>query len=128
MRVHPLLRLVATEPQVLTEHAAAYAALIHEEASRVSAQWLRKSGLYLVAGVLGMIAAILGGVAALLYVGLPGVAANGGWQFWAIPALPLVVALVFVGVARALPVEEAFATVKEQMDADRAMLREALGS
>jgi len=52
--IHPLLKLVATQPQLLADHAEAYAELVGEEfgtvnaVSRVVYTLVGVSGLYLV--------------------------------------------------------------------------------
>ena len=66
-----LLRLWTTRPDLLTEHARAYADLVAQEAARASAQWQRRAML-LAAGLCGLaLGAVLAGVGLLLWAVLP---------------------------------------------------------
>ena len=127
MRVHPLLRLVATEPHVLAGHAAAYAALIQAEVSRASGLWTRRLALYLAALALAVVGLILAGVAAMLHAALPDAGRHADWAMLLVPGVPLALAAILALVARSISIEGAFVTVRRQLDADGAMLREACG-
>jgi len=122
--IHPLLRLAATEPQLLGEHVEAYAALLGEEAKEVSTSWIRRIVLYAVAGVMGLVGLILVGVALLFWAAVPTDQYNAGWALVVIPLVPLVVAAICAFSARSKPVVAAFEKIKQQMNADVAMLRE----
>ena len=122
--IHPLLRLAATEPQLLGEHVEAYAALLGEEAKEVSTSWIRRIVLYAVAGVMGLVGLILVGVALLFWAAVPTDQYNAGWALIVIPLVPLVVAAICAFSARSKPVVAAFEKIKQQLNADVAMLRE----
>ena len=122
--IHPLLRLAATEPQLLGEHVEAYAALLGEEAKEVSTSWIRRIVLYAVAGVLGLVGLVLVGVALLFWAAVPTDQYNAGWALVVIPLVPLVVAAICAFSARSKPVVAAFEKIKQQLNADVAMLRE----
>ena len=126
--IHPLLRLAATEPQLLGEHVEAYAALLGEEAKEVSTSWIRRIVLYAVAGVMGLVGLILVGVALLFWAAVPTDQYNAGWALVVIPLVPLVVAAICAFSARSKPVVAAFEKIKQQMNADVAMLREVTAS
>lgn len=69
--IHPLLRLAATQPQMLADHAEAYAALVGEELGR-SAAAAKQRLLLAAAGLcLAVTAAVLAGVAAMLWAVTP---------------------------------------------------------
>ena len=50
MIIHPLLRLVVTQPHLLGEHAEANSALVGEEAKKVSTSLAVRIGIGLYAG------------------------------------------------------------------------------
>ncbi|MBV9890383.1 MAG: phage holin family protein [Rhizobacter sp.] len=122
--IHPLLRLAATQPHLIGDHVENYAALVGEEVSKVSTAWLTRIGLYVGALVLFLVGLILVGVALMLRATVPESDYSAGWALLVVPLTPLVLGAVCVVVARAKPVENAFATVKKQINADMAMLRE----
>jgi len=37
--IHPLLRLIATQPQLLADHAEAYAGLVSDDIGKTAAVW-----------------------------------------------------------------------------------------
>jgi hypothetical protein len=122
--IHPLVRLIATEPHLLTEHLGAYVELIGSEARRVKTQWTVQLLLTLLAlGCIG-IAAVLAGVALMLWAVTPGLSVDAGWMLAAAPAVPAVVALIAGLFARRPAAEKAFASVQAQMDEDVRMLNE----
>ena len=122
--IHPLLRLAATEPQLLGDHVEAYATLLGEEAKEVSSSWIRRIVLYAVAGVMGLVGLVLVGVALLFWAAVPTDQYNAGWALVVIPLVPLVVAAICAFSARSKPVVAAFEKIKQQLNADMAMLRE----
>lgn len=120
--IHPLLRLVATQPQLLAEHAEAYAGLVGDEVARVSAALKRRLALKLVALCLGAVALVLGGVAVMFWAVLPPASVAVPWALVAAPGVPALVALACLMAARA-PAADGFAGLKAQLAADMAMLR-----
>ena len=122
--IHPLLRLAATQPHLLGDHVEAYAALVGEEVSKVSTSLMMRVGLYLVALVMFAIGLVLVGVALMLRATVPATDYSAGWALFVVPLTPFVLAAICVVVARAKPIEQAFATIKKQINADMAMLRE----
>ena len=59
--IHPLLRLIATEPHILGDHVEAYADLLGDEVKKTSSAWATRLGLYLGAlGLLGIGLALTG--------------------------------------------------------------------
>lgn len=122
--IHPLLRLAATQPHLIGDHVENYAALVGEEVNKVSTAWLTRAGLYLGAFVLVAVGLVLAGVALMLRATVPASDYAAGWALVVVPLTPFVIGAICVVVARARPVEDAFATVKKQINADMAMLRE----
>ena len=122
--IHPLLRLAATQPHLIGDHVENYAALVGEEVNKVSTAWLTRIGLYVGALVLFLVGLVLVGVALMLRATVPETDYSAGWALFVVPLTPLVLGAVCVVVARVKPIENAFATVKKQINADMAMLRE----
>ena len=123
--IHPIVRLLATEPHLLTDHVGAYAALIECEAKEVQRRWTMKLVLSVVALVLLAIAAVLTGVALMLYAVTPALSNGAQWALGAAPAVPLALAIGAGLVARRPSAERAFASIQAQISADLKMLNEA---
>ena len=122
--IHPLLRLAATEPHLLGDHVEAYAALVGEEVHKVSTSWALRIGLYAGALILALLGLGLVGVALLFCAAVPSSEYPAPWAMVVVPLVPLAGAVVCFMVARSKPTENAFETVKKQLNADIAMLRE----
>lgn len=126
--MHPLLHLIATQPQLLADHAEAYADLLGEELGSASAIWKRRLALHAVALCSLGVSAVLGGVALMLWAVIPPADIQAPWALIAGPSLPLAVALGCLWAARPQPSAGTFDNVKRQMKADVAMLREVSAS
>jgi peptidoglycan/LPS O-acetylase OafA/YrhL len=74
--------------------------------------------------LLGGLGLVLVGVALLLCASLPSSDYPAPWAMIVVPLVPLVGAVVCVAIARSKPIENGFDTVKKQLNADMAMLRE----
>lgn len=123
--MHPLLQLIATRPQLLAEHAQAYAALVTTEAPRITAACKRSA--WLLALALGSLGAglVLAGVAAMLWAITPEAQLRLPWVLVVVPALPLLVGLISTVAARRNREREAFDNLRQQVRADIELLREA---
>lgn len=122
--IHPLLRLAASQPHLLGDHVGAYASLVTSEVGKASTAWITRIGLLVAGGVLGCIGLILVGVALLLCAALPASDFPAPWALFVIPLTPIALAGACALFARSKPIENAFAKVKHQLDADLSMLRE----
>jgi len=121
--IHPLLRLIATQPQLLADHAEAYAGLVGEEVSRAATVWKRKAALGAVALCMGGVSLVLIGVAAMLWAVSPADHVHAPWALIAAPAVPLVIAVVCLWLAQRAE-DDAFVDLKQQVAADLSLLRE----
>ena len=126
--IHPLLRLAATQPHLLGDHVEAYAALVGEEVSKVSTSLMTRVGLYLGAALMLAVGLVLIGVALMLRATVPASDYAAGWALFVVPLTPFVIAGICIVVARAKPEEKPFDTIKKQLNADMAMLREVSAS
>ena len=122
--IHPLLRLIATEPQLLGDHVEAYAELVGDEARKTGSAWGLRLGLYAAALCLIAVSLVLAGVALMLWASLPPSSFQWPWLLVAVPATTLIAAVACALIARRNPLENAFDNVKKQLSADMAMLRE----
>ncbi len=123
--MQPLLRLIASQPDLLVEHARAYAELVSAQTGQALGAWRRQAVLGATGLCLLGVAAVLGGVALMLWAMLPAVPGQATWALLAVPLPPLVAALACLAAARHSPDGDAFALVREQVLADLAMLRQA---
>jgi hypothetical protein len=123
MSIHPLLRLAATHPQLLADHAAAYAELVGDEMGKTLSAW-KRTVLFNALGVgLLLVGTLLTGVALMLWALIPVPDDRAYWALIAVPAIPAAVALLCLLAGRQ-PVAGAFAEVKQQLAHDLVMLRE----
>lgn len=123
MTIHPLLRLVATQPQLLADHAEAYAGLVGEELGKSAAQWKRRALLNAMAFGLAAAALVLAGVALMLWATLPAAQMQAPWVLIATPAATGLIAFV-CGLAGRDRNADSFADLRQQLTADLALLRE----
>ena len=121
--IHPLLRLVASQPQLLADHAEAYAGLLGDEIVRSAARLKHRVLLSAIALCLGGAAAVLAGVAVLLWAALPPASIQAPWALIAVPGVPAAAAIVCALLGRSRP-GDTFAELKQQIAADLVMLRE----
>lgn len=123
--MHPVLTLLATRPQLLVDHAQAYAALAHEEFGQSFTSWRRWALWQAVALCCLGVGAVLGGMAAMLWAVTPALVVHDQWLLVAIPMLPLLVAMVCTWMAARQSPTDAFGNLGRQVGADIAMLRAA---
>lgn len=122
--IHPILRLAASQPQLIGDHVEAYAELIGSEVKRTGAAWTRRAVLFAASAMLLLLGLVFAGVALMLWAALPPSGYQAPWVLLAVPGVVLVGAVACFFVAKGSPVESAFDTVKKQIDADMAVLRE----
>ena len=122
--IHPLLRLITSEPHLLGDHVEAYADLVGEEAKKTAAAWGLRVALFAASLALLIVALVLTGVAIMLWAAVPAGDLHAPWVLVAVPAITFVLAAGCILYARKSPVENAFDNVKKQLSADMAMLRE----
>ena len=122
--IHPLLALVATQPQLLTDHAEAYAELATAELALASAGWKQQAMWTAALLACAVIALALAGVALMLWAVSPPADIRAPWALLAAPLLPLLMAVVCWLAARP-SADRAFNLLRQQLHADLRMLREA---
>jgi hypothetical protein len=121
----PFLRLVSTRPELLGDHAQAYAELFASEVSSAGARFKRQvllAGL----GLCGIgVGAVLAGVALMLWAVTPATQAPLFWVLACVPLPPLALAIACLLAARRDGQEEPFGQLRRQAAADMALFREA---
>lgn len=122
--LHPLFLLLSNRTQLLVDHAEAYAALIAAEAAAASGNWKRSALLHAVALCTLATAAVLAGVALMLWATVPPENMHAPWALWVAPLVPAVVALGCVMQARAASRTASFSHLRQQLQADLALLQE----
>ena len=123
--IHPLFLLIATRPQLLADHAEAYAELVGAEVAQVSATWKRRTLLYALALCGLAVGVVLAGVALMLWAVTPAASMHAPWALIAAPLLPVALALWCLLAVRSQVNGGGFDNIRQQMKADLAMLREA---
>lgn len=121
---HPLIRMLATRPELLAQHLSGYAQLMGAQLG-VAGGLLQDRAL-LLAGLAGGLLLGLGlaGVAGLLAAALPMAAMPAPWLLAAVPALPLGLAAGCAWALRRQPQVWSSALLREQMANDAALLHE----
>ncbi len=123
--MHRLLKLLATQPQLLLDHAQAYAVLASEELALARAAWHRQAMLQ-AAGLLALSSAvILAGVALILWAVTPVGQIHALWVLWVTPVVPLAAALACLSLAHQSPGVVTFSNLRSQLKADMALLSSA---
>lgn len=122
--MHPLFLLLATRPQLLADHAEAYAELVAVEVNRMSATWTRLALLNAMALCSLSVAMALAGVALMLWAVMPALPAQAPWVLIVLPLLPLAAAVGCLLAMQRDGQREAFDNLRQQLKADVLMLRE----
>jgi hypothetical protein len=118
------IRLITSQPQLLVDHAEAYADLLATEMRNISGAWKRRALLNIVALVCMMAAVIFAGVAIMLWAVVPQTQIQAPWALIVTPLLPFAIAIACLLIARSPSESHSFDTVREQVKADMVMLRE----
>jgi len=120
--IHPLFRLLVSEPQMLADHVEAYAELVTEEMGAAAARMKRRMVLQ-AGGFAGIVLGVLfGAVALMLWAAVPELRAP--WVLVAVPAVPLLAGIgCLVGAKKPDEETHGMKAIREQFAADAAMLR-----
>ncbi|MCA6215512.1 hypothetical protein KGA65_03040 [Ideonella sp. B7] len=123
--IHPLLGVLASRPEMLTEHAGAYAALASAELREAVRQWRRRLLVQVLAAALALAGLGLGGVAALLAAALPLASMPAPWALVAVPGALLLLAAGLAGWQARMVVTLDWTALQAQWALDQALWREA---
>lgn len=122
--LYRLLHLMATQPQLLAEHAHGYLDLLAAESDSFCTRWRRRTLLQAVALCCLVVAAVLVGVACMLWAVLPAVPPQALWVLIAVPLIPSAVAIGCLRAARLQGDDNAFDNLRQQIREDLQLLRE----
>jgi len=120
--IHPLFRLLVSEPQMLADHVEAYAELVTEELGAAATRMKRRVVMQ-VASLAGIVLGVFFGLIALmLWAAVPELRAP--WVLIAVPGV-LLVGGIAARLLASKPEEESsgMQAIREQFAADAAMLR-----
>ena len=123
--MHPLLRLASADPQLLVDHAEAYAALITADIGSTASAWKVRVLWHAAAALCLLVSLILLGVAIMLWAVTPGATQNGALVLVAVTLAPLCAAVLCAIAARRTHTTPHFDNLQQQLRADLQMLREA---
>ena len=122
--LHPIFHLIATQPQLLGNHAQAYSELIGTELAVQSGAWIRRALLGAVMLGLLCVAVVLAGVALMFWITqMNAIPSATLWVLASVPAVPAVMAAVCGVILLNGHTEPAFAELRRQARADIALLR-----
>lgn len=119
-----LLKRLATEPGLFTEHASAYAALIALEAGEAGLAWRRKAMAMIACAALGLLALSTTCLALMLSAAIPWQGMPAPWVLLAIPGTLWVVSSVAGWLAFRRGHAQTFAHVRHQWAIDAQHVRE----
>ncbi len=123
--IYPTLRLLANQPQLLLEHAAAYGQLFSAELDEATRQWRRRLLLVVAVLVSASVCAVLGGIALMLGALMPDAAGPAIWTLVLVPLAPASLALACALALGREDTAEPFGNLKRQASDDLAMLGNA---
>jgi uncharacterized membrane protein YqjE len=126
--LHPMFKIVASRPELLAEHLAAYGQLVAVQAQAAAGQLRRRALLGTVAALAAALGLGLAGVALLLLAAVPLPAMPMPWLLLLVPLVPLALAAGCAWQLQGLDEPSALVALREQFAADTALLREASGS
>lgn len=117
--LHPLYSTLIQRPDLLVEHAAAYAVLFHQEATDAGAILVKRYVSWAIAAVCAMLFLALAGVALML-----GALHNQfHWIMIAVPASVFLAMIIFIIKANSPMPNVPFSELKTQIEGDIQALR-----
>lgn len=126
--IHPLFRLIVSDPQLIADHVEAYSELVAEEVGAVATQWKKRAALQAMSLACIFVTIVFAGIAVMLWAVVPVQQMNVPWALLAAPCIPLVLAVWSHFAARAPVAEHGLSAIREQLAADAAMLRSVTAS
>jgi hypothetical protein len=123
--IHPLFRLLTSQPQLLAEHASAYGALALSETAELGLAIKRQLAWWLAAAVLASLGLGLAGVAVLLFAAVPPAQMPWPWLLITLPASLLLAAALCAWTARGAALGPAWQLTRAQWALDAQLARAA---
>ena len=122
--IHLLLKRLATEPGLFTDHASAYAALIALEAGEAGLAWRRKAIATIGCAALGLLALSTTCLALMLSAAIPWQGMPAPWVLLAIPGTLWIASIAVGWAAFRRGHTQTFAHVRQQWAIDAQHVRE----
>jgi hypothetical protein len=129
--MRPLLQLMASEPELLSEHLQSYAELLGEEVDSFQGQFKRHWVMFAALALLATVTIILAGVGLMLWLITPDVQMRQLQVPWALWLVPLGMAALCAAIALIMTRQKrtpGFQVLRQQIAADIAMLKQATAS
>lgn len=129
--IRPLLQLMATEPELLTDHLQSYAALLGDEVGTFQNQFKRRWVLSAVLALLVTATVLLDGIALMIWLITPDSQIQqlqAPWAFWLVPGFMTALCVLFAVLRQRDTKAPGFLAIRQQIAADVAMLKEATSS
>ena len=123
--IHPAIRVLASQPDLLAEHIAGYGQLVAAQAAEAAFRLRRRAWLVAAQVIFAGVGTGLGGMALLLVAALPLEAMPAPWLLVIVPLAPFGAFAGCWWAARQAPPGLGFEPLREQLAADVALLREA---
>jgi hypothetical protein len=123
--IHPLLKMLATRPELMADHLGAYAELAAAEAGEAAAAWRLRLLLGIATGAFVLLGLIFGGTSLLLLGALARDSMPSPWLLALVPALAWLLALACWITLKSRPAETPFLQLRQQVAVDAALMREA---
>lgn len=121
--MHPAFKTLVSQPELLAEHAGAYAQLAAAEAGDVAAGLRVKAALGAAAAACGALGLSLAGTALLLLAVVPLSDMPAPWALALAPGVPLVGAVGLWWAQRRRVLDLGMTTLRGQIELDRALWR-----
>jgi hypothetical protein len=123
--LHPLVKVLATRPELLAGHLAGYGELMAAQASEAAAGLRLRAALAAVVLVGAGVGLGLAGVALLFVAALPLAQMPQPWLLWVVPLVPLTAAALCAWQLQRQPAVWRPELLQAQWAADAALLRQA---
>lgn len=120
--IHPLLKTLASEPDLLMEHAGGYLQLVSAEAQCWGQGLQRRAWLASGVALTALLGGLLAGVALLLWAVTPPADIQQPWLLWSVPLLPLLLAAAGAWRLNRQPPLPAFELLRQQLHLDHQLL------
>ncbi|MFL6665104.1 MAG: hypothetical protein ACJ8G7_23275 [Rhizobacter sp.] len=122
--IHPLFRLLVSEPQMLADHVEAYAELVAEEAGAVANRIKRRLLMQAISVFAVIFAVFLAAIALMLWAVVPTESMRAPWMLIVVPGVPAILAIgCYFGAKKPAEDSRGMKAIREQMAADAEMLR-----
>lgn len=123
--VHPMLKMLATRPELMAEHIGAYAQLAAAEVDEAANLWRGRMLWAIGTGAFMLLALAFGGFSLLLLGAVPRESMPAPWLLALVPLLSLALAGACWIVRHFRPAASPFTQLKHQLALDATLLREA---